>query len=85
MSTTPPSPAAPADRPFEQLLEELEAVVTRLERGEIPLETALAEFERGTALAREAAAILDAADARVTKLIEARDGTTREVPFDDAP
>lgn len=66
---------------FEALLEELEGVVSRLERGDAPLDQALAEFERGNDLAREATTILDAAEARVTKLIETRDGA-REVPFE---
>ena len=78
---TTPSPPNPSPPSFEALLEELEAVVARLERGDAPLDQALSEFERGTALAREATAILDAAEARVTKLIEARDGV-REVPFE---
>ncbi|PKN58735.1 MAG: exodeoxyribonuclease VII small subunit [Deltaproteobacteria bacterium HGW-Deltaproteobacteria-14] len=77
--TTPDLPASPPS--FEALLEDLEAVVTRLERGDAPLDQALAEFERGTDLARRATGILDAAEARVTKLIEARDGL-REVPFE---
>ena len=81
------NPSDLADAPtvtasFEELLSDLEGVVARLERGDAPLEQALAEFERGTELARRAAAILDGAEARVTKLIEARDGTRREVPFD---
>jgi len=79
MSTeTPEQPDAPS---FEALLEELEGVVARLERGDAPLDQALAEFERGNDLARKATEILDSAEARVTKLIEARDGL-REVPFE---
>ncbi|HLB85524.1 MAG TPA: exodeoxyribonuclease VII small subunit, partial [Steroidobacteraceae bacterium] len=35
---------------FEQALAELEAVVERLEHGELPLEQALTQFERGMAL-----------------------------------
>lgn len=82
MTPSDPTTAETKAPSFEDLLGELEAVVARLERGDAPLEQALAEFERGTALARDAGAILDGAEARVTKLIEARDGTRREVPFD---
>ena len=37
---------------FETSLSELEQIVTRLESGELPLEEALNEFERGVQLAR---------------------------------
>ena len=39
---------------FESSLSELENIVTRLESGELPLEDALNEFERGVQLARQA-------------------------------
>ncbi len=41
---------APAS--FETALSELEHIVTRLESGDLPLEDALNEFERGVQLAR---------------------------------
>jgi exodeoxyribonuclease VII small subunit len=40
-------------RGLEKSLEELEALVTRLESGELPLEQAIAEFERGSKLKLE--------------------------------
>lgn len=42
---------APAS--FETALSELEHIVTRLESGDLPLEDALNEFERGVQLARQ--------------------------------
>ncbi|MEH0014479.1 exodeoxyribonuclease VII small subunit, partial [Citrobacter portucalensis] len=42
---------APAS--FETALSELEQIVTRLEGGDLPLEEALNEFERGVQLARQ--------------------------------
>ena len=42
---------APAS--FEKALSELEQIVTRLESGDLPLEEALNEFERGVQLARQ--------------------------------
>ena len=42
---------APAS--FETALSELEQIVTRLESGDLPLEDALNEFERGVQLARQ--------------------------------
>jgi exodeoxyribonuclease VII small subunit len=65
---------------FETLLDELEGIVARLERGELTLEQSLAAFERGTALSRRADAILAAAEARVEVLVAGPDGPSRE-PF----
>ncbi|HKG75931.1 MAG TPA: exodeoxyribonuclease VII small subunit, partial [Beijerinckiaceae bacterium] len=45
------SPSADiAALPFERALEELEAIVRRLERGDVPLEDSIAIYERGEAL-----------------------------------
>jgi len=72
---------------FEQALERLEAIVDRLEQGELPLEEALAVFEEGVALTRRCAGELDSAERRIEELV--RDGETWLVrPFegaDDAP
>jgi exodeoxyribonuclease VII small subunit len=61
-------PASPQD--FEQALSELEALVERLEEGELPLETALEEFERGIALTRQCQNALREAEQRVKLLTE---------------
>jgi exodeoxyribonuclease VII small subunit len=46
-----PSPATPGDAPsFEAALAELEAIVARMESGELPLEEALAGYRRGAQL-----------------------------------
>lgn len=47
---------------FEEVTEELEAIVDRIEQGEIGLEESLAERRRGEALIRRSRAILDAAE-----------------------
>jgi len=54
---------------FEQALAELEAVVERLEHGELPLEDALKQFERGIELARSCQTSLKAAEQRVEILL----------------
>ena len=51
---------APAS--FEKALSELEQIVTRLESGDLPLEEALNEFERGVQLARQGQAKLQQAE-----------------------
>jgi exodeoxyribonuclease VII small subunit len=54
---------------FEQALAELEAVVERLEHGELPLEEALKQFERGIGLARACQDALKQAEQKVEILL----------------
>ncbi|QSW36342.1 exodeoxyribonuclease VII small subunit [Leclercia pneumoniae] len=58
---------APAS--FETTLGELEQIVTRLENGDLPLEEALNEFERGVQLARQGQVKLQQAEQRVQILL----------------
>ena len=63
--------AAEGDGPaFEQLLQELEALVTQLESGDLPLNEALQTFERGVRLTRECQAALSAAQQKVQLLLQ---------------
>jgi exodeoxyribonuclease VII small subunit len=55
---------------FEQALEDLEATVERLERGELPLEEALKQFERGIGLARSCQVALKQAEQKVEILLQ---------------
>jgi exodeoxyribonuclease VII small subunit len=50
---------------FEQAMQELDAIVLEMERGEIPLETSLKQFERGVALARHTQKLLKEAEQKV--------------------
>ena len=43
---------------FENSLQELEQIVARLESGELPLEDALNEFERGVQMAKQGQKVL---------------------------
>jgi exodeoxyribonuclease VII small subunit len=54
---------------FEKSLGELEAVVERLEHGELPLEEALKQFERGIELTRGCQASLKVAEQKVEILL----------------
>ena len=58
---------APAS--FESALTELEQIVSSLENGDLPLEAALGEFERGVQLARQGQQKLQPADQRVQLLL----------------
>lgn len=54
--------------PFEQAVAELEALIDRIEQGEIGLEESLRQFKRGDALVRRCRSILDAAELQVREL-----------------
>jgi exodeoxyribonuclease VII small subunit len=60
------TPATPP--PFEQSLEQLEALVARLESGDLPLDEALANFEQGVRLTRDCQNALSAAQQKVQLL-----------------
>ena len=71
-SEAPPPSAAPVQdetQSFETALARLEALVDRLERGDLALEEALAAFEQGVALARRCAAQLGDAERRIDVLL----------------
>lgn len=59
---------------FEQALANLEAAVTRLEQGQIPLDEALDCFERGVANANLCRKKLKAVESRIEVLMKDRDG-----------
>jgi len=65
---------------FEQALSELEGLVERLERGDLPLEEALRTFERGVELTRHCQSSLRAAQQKVEILLQRGDQTVVE-PF----
>ena len=73
-ANSPPS-AAPAPEEalsFEASLSRLEALVERLEQGDLALEAALGAFEEGVQLARRCSALLGDAERRIDVLM--RDG-----------
>jgi exodeoxyribonuclease VII small subunit len=59
---------------LEKVLERLNGVVDKLERGDLPLEQALTMFEEGVHLAREGQRRLDAAEARIEALVQGANG-----------
>jgi exodeoxyribonuclease VII small subunit len=68
---------------FEQALAELEALVERLERGDLPLDEALKTFERGVELTRHCQGSLKTAQQRVEILLK-RNGQIEPEPFNMA-
>ena len=66
---------------FEGAMSRLEAVVERLEGGDLELEAALTSFEEGVRLSRSCAEQLGAAEQRVA-LLTREGGEWTEQPFD---
>jgi len=66
---------------FEQAIAELEGLVERLERGDLPLDEALKAFERGVALTRQCQTSLQAAQQKVEILLK-RNGQAQVEPFE---
>jgi len=56
------------DMSFEQALKELEAIVDRLEKGDVELEASIQIYERGEALKAHCDALLRKAEAKVEKI-----------------
>ena len=68
---------------FERALKELEAIVGRLERGDVELEESIAISERGATLRDHCDRLLKAAEAKVEKLTLGADGApTGTTPLD---
>jgi exodeoxyribonuclease VII small subunit len=65
---------------FEEALAELEGLVERLERGDLPLDEALKTFERGVELTRHCQSSLKAAQQKVEILLK-RSGSVEVEPF----
>ncbi len=74
--------AKPKQPDFEQSLTELEALVAKLEQGDVPLEDALKTFERGVTLTRQCQSALRAAQQKVEILL-ARNGEETVESFSD--
>jgi len=55
---------------FEEAQRELDEIVARLERGDVPIDDAIALWQRGEELYRRCAALLDAAEGRIDELAQ---------------
>lgn len=84
-STISQSPKASAkaleDLSFEAALKELEAIVSRLEQGEVDLEDSIALYERGQSLKSHCEKKLKLAETRLEKIVLGASGA--EIAQDD--
>ena len=75
---SPQSPKGPGkaieELSFEGALKELEAIVSRLEQGEVDLEDSIALYERGQALKTHCEKKLKSAEGRLEKIVMGSNG-----------
>ncbi|HEY5054832.1 MAG TPA: exodeoxyribonuclease VII small subunit [Acidobacteriaceae bacterium] len=67
---------------FEERLTQLESVVEKLERGELPLEESVRLFEEGVKLSDACKQELEKAEGKVQVLVEGRNGRMRAAEMD---
>ncbi|WP_028274288.1 exodeoxyribonuclease VII small subunit [Atopococcus tabaci] len=65
---------------FEDALKELEEIVSKLEQGDVPLEEALTQFQRGVKLSAFCRKQLQEAETTLTKMV---DENGNEVRFEN--
>jgi exodeoxyribonuclease VII small subunit len=76
----PTLPADIAAMSFEDALAELEAIVRRLEGGQVKLDDAIQSYERGAQLKRHCELKLSEAQQRIDRIVVAPDGTVSAEP-----
>lgn len=76
--------AAKKSFPFEESISRLEALVERMEDGNLSLEESLKTFEEGIKLTRQCQQALKTAEQKVKVLIE-KNSSVEEIPFTPEP
>ena len=66
---------------FEEALKRLELIISELERGELPLEIALARYEEGVNRLQYCRQTLESIENKIVLLSKQEDGTMAETPF----
>ena len=66
------------EKKFEENLGDLEAIVQKLESGDVALEEAITEFQKGMKLSKELQDTLDQAEKTLVKVMQA-DGTEADL------
>lgn len=70
-----------AEQKFEEAFHKLEAIIKKLEEGNLSLEEALKAFEEGVRLSRFCSKKLDEAEKKVEVLLKENDGRLSAKPF----
>jgi len=69
-----PKTSEPASPDFETALQQLQAVVSRMENEQQSLDASIADYEKGSELAALCQRYLDSAQLKVEQLVKSRDG-----------
>lgn len=64
--------------PFEEAMKQLEAVVTKLEKGDLSLDESVDTFEEGMKLSEQCSKLLESAEKRITILLKDGDKIKEE-------
>lgn len=75
------TPAKAGSLAFEEALKKLEAIVTKMETEDLPLETLLAKYEEGTRLARTCQEKLAEAEVKIRQLEKTAAGEMKLKPL----
>ena len=69
------------NKTFEESLSELEQIASNLESGNLGLDEAIKEFEKGIKLYKECSQKLDEAEKKINILVQGEDGELKEENF----
>lgn len=69
------------EKTFEESLNELEKIAQNIESGNLNLEQAISEFEKGIKLSKECTDILDKAEKKINILVQGENGNLEEENF----
>lgn len=71
------------EKSFEEALDELEKIVSKLERGELSLDESIDFFQKGIELSKFCNKCLNEVEKRITMLIEDEKGALKEENFEN--
>ena len=66
---------------FEESLKQLEVIIAKLEKGDLPLEESVRLFEEGVRLSNACKVEIETAEGKVQILLKQKDGTLQSAPF----
>ena len=69
------------NKTFEESLSELEQIASNLESGNLGLDEAIKEFEKGIKLSKECSQKLDEAEKKINILVQGENGELQEENF----
>lgn len=69
------------NKTFEESLAELEKIASKLESGDLGLDEAIKEFEKGIKLSKECSEKLDQAEKKINILVQGENGELEEENF----